>query len=57
MKPDLERLLSEQQDRLRGRRRDWIDDFADWRQRTDWSSVAIIFGPPALVLLVWWWSQ
>lgn len=41
---DLERLITERQDQLRGRPRDWIDDFGDRWRRIDWIDVAIITG-------------
>jgi hypothetical protein len=50
---DLERLIATKQDRLRGRRRDWLDDFADWRQRVDseaWIAVTLLL---LLAVLVW----
>ena len=39
---DLERLITEKQDRLRGRPRDWIDDFGDWWRRVDWVGTALV---------------
>jgi hypothetical protein len=41
---DLERLITDRQDQLRGRPRDWIDDFGGWGRRVDWTGVAIIAG-------------
>jgi hypothetical protein len=32
---DLETLIRDKQDAPRGRPRDWIDDFKDWRGRVD----------------------
>jgi hypothetical protein len=50
----LEKLLTDKQDELRGRPRDWIDDFGDWRRTTDWFGTIV-----ALLLLaaslVWLW--
>jgi hypothetical protein len=54
---DLERLLTERQDKLRGRPRDWIDDFGGWRRRIDWTGVVIIAGallvPLSILFAVW----
>lgn len=36
---DLETLIRDKQDALRGRPRDWIDDFKDWRIGVDLTSV------------------
>lgn len=52
---DLERLIRERQDVLRGRPRDWIDDFGDWRRRIDWINVvgiAVIVVSVLAVVLV-----
>lgn len=52
---DLERLIRERQDELRGRPRDWIDDASDWCRRFDWVSAVIIASPfvaSALLVLV-----
>ena len=54
---DLERMIRERQDVLRGRPEDWIDRFVAWRRRVDWATVAIISGAllmPALILLAIW---
>jgi len=54
---DLEKLIGDKQDRWRGRPRDRLDDFADWRRRVDWPGVAIIASPlllAALLALVLW---
>jgi hypothetical protein len=51
---DLERLIAERQDQLRGRPRDWIDDFGDWRRRVDWTRVAIIVGALLLPFAMMW---
>lgn len=54
---DLEHLIRERQDQLRGRPEDWIDRFCDWRNRVDWVGVAIISASllmPLLILLVMW---
>lgn len=53
MKPDLEQLLSDQQDRLRGRRRDWLDDFADWRRNTDLGAVVTVAMVLIAACLMW----
>jgi hypothetical protein len=57
---DLERLIIDRQDQLRGRPRDRFDDFGDWRRRVDWWSVAIMVGslvlPFMAVALVMWLS-
>ena len=44
---DLEKLIGEKQDRLRGRPRDRLDDFQDWRRRLD---VETLIGAVSLVL-------
>ena len=49
---DLERLISDKQNTLRGRPRDWIDDCGDWRRNIDWASVAIIVGMIAMMLAI-----
>jgi hypothetical protein len=52
---DLERLIREKQDALRGRPRDWIDDVGDHCRRFDWISALIIASPfvaSGLLLLV-----
>jgi len=58
--PDLGRLIERRQDELRGRCRDWGDDFGDWRRRIDWTGVAIIVGgitlPFTILILVLWLS-
>jgi hypothetical protein len=51
---DLERLIRERQESLRGRPHDWIDDFADWRRRADWIGVAMIVGAGVIALLAVW---
>lgn len=55
---DLERLIRDKQDVLRGRPEDWIDRFGGWRRRVDWTGVAIIVGgllvPGAIILAVLW---
>lgn len=48
---DLEKLITDRQDELRGRQRDWIDDFGDWRRRADWIGVALIVGAGVIALL------
>ncbi|MBT1509456.1 hypothetical protein KIP88_02980 [Bradyrhizobium sp. SRL28] len=47
---DLEKLITDKQDQLRGRPRDWLDDFGDWRRRTDWASVALIVGAVLVIV-------
>jgi hypothetical protein len=47
---DLERLIRERQEALRGRPRDWIDDFGDWRRRIDWMSVLLIVGAVLVII-------
>jgi hypothetical protein len=47
---DLERLIAEKQDELRGRPRDWIDDFGDWRRHTDWTTVNLIVGVVLVII-------
>lgn len=49
---DLEKLLRDKQDALRGRPRDWIDDFGDWRRRVDWEQVVLIVASVLATLLV-----
>ena len=49
---DLEQLIRQRQDQLRGRPEDWIDRFGDWRRNADWVGIAIIIGPFALLLLI-----
>jgi len=39
---DLEKLITDKQDALRGRRRDWIDDVKDWSGRADWAVISIV---------------
>jgi hypothetical protein len=38
--PDLEALIRNRQDALRGRPLNWRDHLIDWLKRTDWSDVA-----------------
>jgi hypothetical protein len=57
--PDLETLIRERQDSLRGRPEDWIDRFGGWRRNADWPSIAIIAGGllvPLLILFAVAWS-
>ena len=56
---DLEELIRNRQDQLRGRPEDWIDRFGAWRRGVDWTGVAIIAGAllmPVLILLFVWMS-
>jgi hypothetical protein len=39
---DLERLIAEKQDALRGRPLNWRDDFVDWMKRVDWVGVGMM---------------
>jgi hypothetical protein len=39
---DLEKLIADKQDALRGRRRDWIDEVKDWSARTDWAVISLV---------------
>ena len=39
---DLEKLITDKQDSLRGRPRDWIDDVKDWSARTDWAVASLV---------------
>jgi predicted transposase YdaD len=48
---DLEDLIRQRQDQLRGRPRDWIDDFGDRRRNTDWLGIVVLIVVPALTLL------
>jgi hypothetical protein len=48
---DLERLLRDRQDTLRGRPRDWIDDFGDRRRNTDWLGITVLIIVPVLTLV------
>jgi len=52
---DLEKLIRDRQDALRGRRRDWIDDVVDWQQRVDWLTVGVIaiVSAPFVVFTLW----
>jgi hypothetical protein len=47
---DLEKLIADRQDALRGRSRDWIDDFGDWRRNVDWVRVVLVVATVALVV-------
>lgn len=48
---DLERLLRDRQDQLRGRPEDWIDRFGGWRRNVDWLGIFILFALPAMTML------
>jgi hypothetical protein len=48
---DLEELLRNRQDQLRGRPRDWFDDFGDRRRDTDWLGITVLIAVPMLTLL------
>lgn len=48
---ELERLLRDRQDQLRGRPLDWIDRFGDWRRSVDWHGIIILIAVPLLTLL------
>ena len=52
---DLEKLIRDRQDALRGRPRDRIDDFMDWQRRMDWATVAVVFivSAPFVVFTLW----
>lgn len=39
---DLEKLIRDKQDELRGRPEDWIDRFMDWYRRQDWDDYCIM---------------
>jgi hypothetical protein len=41
---DLGKLIADRQDQLRGRPRNWRDDFNDWRARIDWDGVILRLG-------------
>jgi hypothetical protein len=47
----LEKLITDRQDELRGRPRDWLDDFKDWRQGIDWRDV--LFNVSLLMSFIW----
>jgi hypothetical protein len=53
---DLERLITERQDQLRGRREDWLDRFRHWRERTDPVGVAMIVGAVVIAALLLWFA-
>lgn len=38
---DLEKLIRDRQDELRGRPEDWIDRLVDWESRQDWKQNAL----------------
>jgi hypothetical protein len=52
---DLEKLIRDRQDELRGRPRDWIDDFTAWHRRMDWVTVGVVFivAAPFIVMTIW----
>jgi hypothetical protein len=52
---DLEKLIRDQQDELRGRPRDWIDDFGDWRRRDGpyWPAILVITLCLAWLVFAW----
>ena len=52
---DLEKLIRDKQDALRGRRRDWIDNFVDWQRDMDWITVwvVLIVAAPFVVMTIW----
>lgn len=52
MKGDLERLIRDKQDALRGRPRDWIDDVSDWLRAVDWTAIVLIAAAFAAFVLV-----
>ena len=56
---DLEKLIRDRQDELRGRPRDWIDSFVDWHREMDWITVAVIVvvSTPLVAITVWVWMQ
>jgi hypothetical protein len=39
---DLERLIAQKQDALRGRPLNWRDGFIDWMRRVDWWGVGMV---------------
>lgn len=39
---DLEKLIRDRQDQLRGRPEDWIDRFIAWKQRQDWVDISML---------------
>ena len=49
---DLEQLIREKQDLLRGRPEDWIDHFGAWRRRQDWVSIGIVAAAAVSELLL-----
>ena len=49
---DLEELLTNRQNLLRGRPEDWIDRFGGWRRRIDWVDVALLVAPVAMLLMI-----
>lgn len=48
---DLERLLRQRQDQLRGRPEDWIDRFGNWRLSVDWVGIFILVAVPLMTML------
>jgi len=52
---DLEKLIRDRQDQLRGRQRDWIDNFVDWHRDMDWITIAVILivSAPFVVMTIW----
>lgn len=49
---DLEKLIRERQDELRGRPEDWIDRFVGWHRRQDWVLWATVAVAVVAVLLL-----
>jgi len=50
---DLEKLIREKQDQLRGRPEDWIDRFKGWRHRVDWTTTSLMVLLVMTFLLAW----
>lgn len=46
---DLEKLLRDRQDELRGRPEDWIDRLAEWESRQDWTNNFMMLSSAALI--------
>lgn len=53
---DLEKLLRDKQDALRGRPEDWIDRFVSWYNNADWEyifAMSLMLAWPIVAVIIW----